>query len=99
MSKRGCVGTDGEDAMLKFEAVRTIFSFDTYLLSIHEPAFPIDIFDAVACYKATYTIGQAIHDTLLPCLHFSPVKRDGCGGDAHGSKLFLVCLLIAFCRC
>ena len=63
--------------MLKFEAVRTVFSFDTYLLGIHEPAFPIDIFDAVARYEATYTIGQAINDTLLPCLHPGPIKRDG----------------------
>src|SRR5438270_9104280 len=96
MSKRGCVGTDGEDAMLKFEAVRTIFSFDTYLLSIHEPAFPIDIFDAVACYEAANTIGQAINDTLLPCLHPRPVKRDGFRGDTHVGKLFLARLLIAF---
>ena len=82
--------------MLKFEAVRTVFSFDTYLLGIHEPAFPIDIFDAVACYEATYTIGQTINDTLLPCLHPGPVKRDGFCGDAHGSKLFLACLPITF---
>src|SRR5437588_13122684 len=84
--------------MLKFEAVRTVFSFDTYLLGIHEPAFPKDIFDAVARYEATYTIGQAINDTLLPCLHPGPAKRDGLRGDAHRRQPFLACLPIPFGR-
>src|ERR1051326_1303980 len=96
MGDRSGAGTDSEDAMLKFEAVRAVLSFDTYLLGIHEPAFPIDVFDAVACYETPYTFGQAVDDTLLPRLHFGPIKRDRFCRNAHGGKLFLACLLIAF---
>src|SRR5947209_11166736 len=96
MWDRSGTGTKGEDAMFEFEAVRAVLSFDTYLLGIHEPAFPIDVFDAVACYETPYTFGQAVNDALLPRLHFGPIKRDGFSRDAHGGEIFLVRLLIAF---
>src|SRR5712691_2810116 len=99
MYVRRSVSTNGKNAIIKLETVRTVFSLNTHLLSINEPACSIDVVYAVASDQTPHSIGQAINHTLLPCLHLRPVKGDRFGGDTHCCQFFRACLGIAFgCR-
>ncbi len=58
--------SDGEDAMLEFEAVGAIFAFDAYFLVVDEPADTMYIVDMVAGYQTAHSFRQPVNDPLLP---------------------------------
>src|SRR5258708_16707392 len=56
------------------------------------------ILNTVPCHQAAYPLDEPVNDALLPCLHFTPIKRHIFSMDANGGEFFLARLRKSFGR-